>query len=104
MNDHCPDCQVQPGDPHHQNCDVARCLVTGMQRLQCRDYDCGDDVWTGLWPGEAECREYGWYVQFDPGRGWVRCDADDQGAEPDLNRLLVEASWNPSTRRWVRDE
>lgn len=51
----CPDCQVEPGVAHKSGCDVARCLVSGGQRLACEPQDhpsgsCGWDVWTGEWP------------------------------------------------------
>lgn len=55
--DRCPDCDVTVGQAHvgdeiDGGCDVARCLVTGLQRLMCEadhgaDQDCGRDVWTG---------------------------------------------------------
>jgi hypothetical protein len=40
-NSTCGDCGAQPNQPHDSNCDVARCLATGGQRLQCdgRDED-----------------------------------------------------------------
>lgn len=126
----CPDCGVSPGGQHEDGCDVARCLFTGRQRLQCDGYlphalqdvphigqpspgclvpvDCGRDIWTGLWPGEAECREYGWYSWFrapEPGETygeWVRCDPDHPEAGPDLNRLVLECTWDRGARRWVR--
>ena len=47
----CPDCQVKPGNPHGEGCDVARCLNTKIQRLQCDCGKCGKDLWTGRWPG-----------------------------------------------------
>lgn len=53
----CPDCGVEPGETHDDNCDVAYCLNCGEQSLQC---DCGDtqnDTWTGIWPGIKECYE-----------------------------------------------
>lgn len=53
----CPDCGVQPGSGHREGCDVARCLNTGIQRLQCDCGKCGDDIWTGFWPGVKECYE-----------------------------------------------
>lgn len=31
----CRDCGVDPGQPHEGGCDVARCLWTGEQRIQC---------------------------------------------------------------------
>lgn len=47
----CPDCSVTTGTAHVLECDVARCLVTGYQRLSCEDeHDCGSDVWSGVWP------------------------------------------------------
>jgi hypothetical protein len=80
---------VYPDEEHHDWCDVARCLVTGLQRSGCPGrHDCGRDLWSGLWPGEAECAEYG----FLYGAGF-----------PDLNRLYLEAHWDPGLRRWVRD-
>jgi hypothetical protein len=84
----CPDCHVGIGRAHSEGCDVARCLATGLQRLghdaSCR---CPRDVWTGRWPGEAECREFGWML--GPGL-------------PDLNRLITTATWDPDVHRWTR--
>ena len=47
----CPDCQADIGAPHEDGCDVARCLNTKIQKLQCDCGKCGKDMWTGLWPG-----------------------------------------------------
>jgi hypothetical protein len=58
--------------------------------------------WTGTWPGDAECVEYGWYSRWVEGRGWVRCEATDEGAGPDLNRLAVSTTWDTETRRYER--
>lgn len=90
--DRCPDCDVAVGEAHIDDevdggCDVARCLVTGLQRLMCDlDHDCGADVWTGWWPGLLECERLGWML----GPGF-----------PDLNRLYTEARWDAERRAWV---
>ena len=99
----CPDCRAPVGVTHAAGCDVARCLVTGHQRLSCdEEHDCGVDVWTGTWPGEAECAEFGWWVQdrCAEGLGFVPCAAGAPGAVPDLNRLRWDAVWDPDVRRW----
>jgi hypothetical protein len=92
----CPDCNAPIGaehvtwdDPQFGNgeCDVARCLETGRQRLSCEEsHDHGRDVWTGEWPGERECFEMGLLTE---------------SGDPDLNRLLSEGRWDKVTRRWV---
>lgn len=62
--------------------------------------------WTGEWPGDAECREYGFWCFWDGGRpkgeGWVSCDPGKEGAVPDLNRLAATCDWDAETRRWVK--
>ncbi|WP_410658343.1 hypothetical protein [Amycolatopsis sp. lyj-112] len=85
----CPDCHAEIGHVHHELCDVARCLATGLQRLG-HDFEtcqCPPDTWSGLWPGEAECLEFGWL--YGPGL-------------PDLNRLMTNATWDPVAHRWIR--
>jgi hypothetical protein len=113
----CPDCGAVFGAEHDNGCDWARCLQTGGQRLQHEmaaghdevlsvhaGKDCGRDIWWGEFPGEAECREYGWYARFENG-SWVECGKGDEGAEPDLNRLRPPyAHWSPAWRRWERAE
>lgn len=93
----CPDCGVGVGEAHVYDevdggCDVARCLVTGLQRLMCdadhaADQDCGHDVWTGWSPGLLDCEQLGWMI----GPGF-----------PDLNRLYTEATWDPAGCAWVK--
>jgi hypothetical protein len=96
---------------HQDGCDVARCLRSGGQRVLCPAqgtdfHDCGREVWTGWWPGEWECREWGWFSRWVPpeeyqvhGR-WERCGADHPGASEDLNRLHTHAHWDPVAGRW----
>lgn len=107
----CPDCAVPPGEPHQDGCDVAQCLWTGRQRLMCPragtieevhqltdgtgfvPHNCGRDVWTGRWPGEAECEEFGFALTAGlPSGRFV----------PDLNRLFAECQWDRTQARWVR--
>jgi hypothetical protein len=70
---------------------VARCLVSGLQRLMCGgSHDCGRSVWTGEWPGTAECAEFGW-AMFPGG---------SPEEYPDLNRLVTEGEWDRRAQRW----
>ncbi|MGW2401774.1 hypothetical protein ACWCYY_34995 [Kitasatospora sp. NPDC001664] len=103
----CPDCQVEPGDLHQEDCDIALCAQSGRQLQMC-DHDQDDErclsIWTGEWPGAAECREWGWFVRAtpDPVLGLVPCPADDPDAVEDLNRLLTGARWDPAAQRYQR--
>lgn len=84
---------------------MARCPDTGAQRISCgcAKHTYPEIPWSGMWPGDAECIELGWYSVFTPGRGWVRCSATTPGANPDLNRLLESARWDPILARWIVD-
>lgn len=109
MSRKCPDCGVSPGDPHDDGCDVARCTNCGTQAISC-DCDRDDPVisgmprdrWTGEWPGDAACREFGLYARMVPGEGWVPCGPDDPEAEEDLNRLVMSFRWDRAKQRWVK--
>jgi hypothetical protein len=118
----CHDCRAQPGQPHEDGCDTAVCLRTGMQRLQCGlrpvmalgefvdlevcdphpGEDCGKDIWTGQWPGEADAIRMGWWSYFVPygNPSWVQCGPDHPDATPDLNRLAIDGKWNRELLRW----
>lgn len=98
----CNDCGVDVGVQHDEDCDVARCLVTGLQRLSCGgEHDCGADVWTGKWPGVAECEALDWWAYFVPHTGFVPCPADHPGAVADLNRLVLDGVWDRDAKRWT---
>jgi hypothetical protein len=90
LEPNCPDCDAGIGQAHDDRCDVARCLATGLQRLgHPPTCPCPPNVWTGQWPGTAECEEFGWMLGPDL---------------PDLNRLLATAIWDPAARRWTRPD
>jgi hypothetical protein len=123
----CPDCVAAIGKKHDDGCDVARCLWDGGQRFSCDyalDYtdepesdpmvidpsdphDCGEDVWTGMWPGYREAIEFGWWIKWidaAPGERygeWRPTTASDPKARPDLNRLNIDCVWDRDNERWM---
>ncbi|HMG62790.1 MAG TPA: hypothetical protein VK599_07570 [Streptosporangiaceae bacterium] len=112
---HCPlrscgDCGARPGEAHEGGCDVARCLITGSQRLSCCMVHepgprCDGDIWSGRWPGEDDAIRLGWYCYFAPevttgATGWIRCAPEHPRARPDLNRLAQDARWDRALMRW----
>ncbi|MFJ3169325.1 hypothetical protein ACIPJK_00950 [Streptomyces roseus] len=100
MLDHptaCPDCSVLPGQLHRHGCDVARCAETGRQRLGCPHPGASCNTrWSGHWPGDAECWEYGFLIHPGP-----EGEASGLPPMPDLNRLYTECDWDPSRQRMV---
>jgi hypothetical protein len=94
----CPDCGVSAGSMHTSGCDMEQCPNCGSQLIRCscsESQRAGRLPWPGDWPGIAECREFGWYAKMVPGVGWVSCGPDEPGAAEDLNRLAMEAEWDP---------
>jgi hypothetical protein len=97
----CPRCGVMPGELHVPDCTVERCPYCGGQAIGCEPAPMDDRMpWTGLWPGVAECREFGWYARPMPG-GWLPCEKDKPGAIEDLNRLYAEARWDRESKRFI---
>jgi len=98
----CPCCGAELGQPHGEDCEVARCLQTGLQAYTCGVWhDHGRDVWPGEWPGWAECREFGWFSRPGlPGGQWERSEPDAYGSLPHLSRLYAEALWDVRNQRW----
>lgn len=127
----CGDCGAVPGALHEPGCDVERCALCGEQAIACgciyevngvqaADREDGPTdamyavvdamvaqvggrlPWTGSFPGTEECVAFGWYAKLVRGRGWVPCEATDDGACPDLNRLSLEARWDATARTYRR--
>ena len=112
----CPDCGVEPGQEHKPGCDVERCPDCGRQVISCGCWcKCEDECigncnptnpllpWAGVWPGVAECIEYGWYVKGSKEQRGP--DADTPTGEwPDLNRLIICSDWSVAEKRWRKRE
>jgi hypothetical protein len=100
----CPECDAQPGEYHNDGCDVARCANCGGQFIFCPCESPENSCpWTGQWPGEAECDEFGWFAIRDPnGGGYIPCSRNTPDAGPDINRLYTDAIWDRKARRWTR--
>ncbi|MEV6678540.1 YgjP-like metallopeptidase domain-containing protein [Streptomyces erythrochromogenes] len=96
----CPGCQAQPGTLHTNYCDVARCALTGFQRGSCHPGTTCLTIWSGRWPGTEECEEYGFFYRAVAGRG-EPCNATDEGAEPDYNRLYARCVWHIGQQRMI---
>ncbi len=100
----CPGCAVAVGKKHNDYCHVECCPDCGGQYISCV---CEEEpthpriAWSGEWPNKAACREFGFFVQFHPGQGWLRCDKNDLAATEDLNRLYREATWDAKQARFV---
>jgi len=96
--DACWDCEVTIGQPCLDDCDVAPCLVTGLQRFSCmEDHDHGQYVFTGWRPMARECREFGWLI-----------DVPTVGPMGDYNRFGLaivrgEVQWDRAAQRWVKE-
>jgi hypothetical protein len=98
----CPDCQAKVGEHHSAGCDVERCSVCGLNRLQCGCKSEKKIAWDGRWPGESECEEFNFFTRFVPGSGWMPCLKSDEGAVHDLNRLYEETIWSSELGRHVQ--
>lgn len=124
LQEFCPSCGVTLDVAHAAGCDVARCVVTGMQRCLClgqdevdlsiaegfgsdgleaeHDGSCGQQPWGGLLPGTAEAVAHGWFARLDRFGGWVATVENDHDGGPDINRATSgELRWDRDTLVFV---
>lgn len=90
----CHDCGAKSGEEHMPGCDMEHCTECGGQTLCCGGCDGKHDPtkakWIGYSDGTLKAVEKGWFARMLPGmRGWQPCAHDDEGAQPDLNRMGV---------------
>jgi len=103
----CHDCGVSIGEAHLDGCDCARCPECGGQRLTCFHHEDNQTpvIWTGYWPGEQECIEFGWACKW-ANHEWEQCEVNDPEARANLNRLYEDPSveWSKSQQRFVKKQ
>lgn len=64
------------------------------------NHDCGEEVWTGTWPGVEDCQRLDFWCT-DPAHPPMKpCTKETPGAAEDLNRLLQQCRWDRETQRW----
>ncbi|QDT59486.1 hypothetical protein SV7mr_19930 [Stieleria bergensis] len=106
----CPDCGVEPGQPHINECDVELCSSCGLQRITC---DCQGhvplkSVWTGEWPKpKSELGEEQFFVnytsihvgcgQYDP---VTQLQLADENTPNDEIMSFQEAAEHLLSERW----
>src|SRR3954466_12718810 len=101
----CTRCGAGVGELHEAGCTVEQCPYCGGQLLSCYCPESDDDPaedrvpWGGLFPGESECQEFGWYARR-AGGGWKPCGPGVADAIADLNRLRAEAVWDRGRKRF----
>jgi hypothetical protein len=104
----CAACKARVGERHQLGCDVERCPRCGFQFIMCVECGCPESmpdetwpppmnerlIWTGDWPGIAECHSFDLFREVRTSNGPVLTE--------DLNRLLEETEWDRWRKRFVR--
>jgi hypothetical protein len=105
----CPGCNIEPGQFHEDHCYLEQCSNCG--RLS-NNYglnvdnsgNCPDTTfripWSGINPGVLDCRRLNLWTRHN-GYEFVRCTAEDDGAQEDLNVLFAYGLWDRQQRRFV---
>lgn len=97
----CPNCEVPIGETHEGFCGVSRCKNHGFQRISCpMPGGCAPTKFSGYWPGVEEAIERGWYYYVDEEKGLIHCDSNHEDALPDVDRVIVELSWNSESEKF----
>lgn len=106
----CPDCGVRDGVDHESGCTVAICMFTAKPREECDPQDHsaygdeesphGRDRWRDMPTPAFFAVKLGWWCRPDGQGGTVPCEAIDNGAVPDVDRLLRDAVYDPGVG-WV---
>jgi hypothetical protein len=101
----CPDCGVESGNWHEPDCVGEQCPYHGEHAMDCecdgRPAPLDDRIlWMGLCPWEQTCRDFGFFEREARGK-WIQCDADEDGCEPDVSRLLRECRWDRDAKQFV---
>lgn len=111
----CIGCGAAPDSDHNPGCGQAVCAATGEQYIACpgelhefdgREYGehegrCAPVRYRGQSPTEEAARERGWYCRFVPNRGFFPVAATDVDARLDLNRVVAELRWDPTSQRFT---
>lgn len=93
----CPveSCGVTVGSRHSRVCTIARCKEHGEQFFSCTKHgEHTPSLFKGDYPGATEAIERGWFVRLAEGKGWVPCAQSDPQAMPDMNRVIMELTWD----------
>jgi hypothetical protein len=100
----CPGCGVQTGRLHQVGCDCEQCPACGRYLVACPCILPAESErlrWDGTCSWIDSCLAFGFFER-EVGVGWVPCEPDASGAQPDVLRLFRDCRWNRSDRRFER--
>ena len=106
----CPGCGVATGEFHKSGCRMELCSYCGGLANECT---CPRRETLGVLPADdrrrfdgfplttLEAIDFGWFHYLGP-QQWIACGPDDHlAAVPDVQRVLLEASWDLTLKRYV---